>query len=241
MKEMAVVVSCSSSEVRGNAPNKHRMRLWKCTQASILDHHFVKMHFSPLIAALVLTATTRFSFASTVIPAEKYDCVTVEDIEGAHGSLWDLSKKYNFPFPEDFPNLDAIRQEHPRACAPEGLIQAVADVMIKVGTEHDFESKLAEMEAFQPERTTPAHSLLDKRARSCPEVRDDTKAKAYSSWSCNSALHPDKCRSCTNFVSFLFAGNIGVCLAKNPEEGFPCCAVAATQFLSKYTQDCLER
>lgn len=196
-----------------------------------------KMHFSQLITALAFTTLAGSSIASEVIPAVKQNCITVGHLEAAHEGLTILSNKFKFPFPEDFPNVKEFLDKDTNSCVHKSVSDVASDVMNRIGKEHDFESKLAEVEAQGIGRVP---STLAKRIRTCPDIKEKTKQKAASTWSCQSARNPGKCDACTNRATAFFITGVAVCMAKNEFESLSCCAAAAIAFLTKYSEYCLE-
>jgi hypothetical protein len=192
------------------------------------------MRFSSLVTAFSLAAFAQCYAVSEETTAGKNSCITVEQIEATHGGLLYLSQQYDFPFPGEFPDPKDFRGKESKECVPESVSYAAADAMVRVSKEHDFESKYAELMG-------PSPAQLFKRARTCSAIRDDAEKRAASTWSCRSAPHFDKCKGCTGLTTVGFISGVGVCLAKNVEEAVPCCVLAATVFISTYSNVCLNK
>ena len=192
------------------------------------------MRFSSLVTALSLAAIAQCYVASEATTADKNGCITVEQIEATHGGMLYLSQHYDFPFPGEFPDPKDFRGKESKECVPESVSHAAANAMVRVSKEYDFESKYAELMGRSP-------ALLFKRARTCPEIQDNTEQRAASTWSCRSAPHFDKCKSCTGITTVGFISGVGVCLAKKVEEAVPCCVLAATVYLGTYANVCLNK
>ncbi|EFQ93845.1 hypothetical protein CFE70_003269 [Pyrenophora teres f. teres 0-1] len=190
------------------------------------------MRFSSIVAALSLAVIAQCYAISEATTADKHSCVTGEQILATHYGLEYLSKQYDIPFPEEFPNLDEIRDKAPNECVVESVSHAAADAMVRISKEHDFESKYAELVGRSPAR-------LFRRSRSCPEIRDETPKMTESTWSCRSAPNFSRCKSCTGLTTLGFFASMGVCFAKKLEETVPCCVLAATIYVGTYSHICL--
>ena len=197
-------------------------------------HYLVKMRFSSLVTALSLAAIAQCYVASEATTADKNGCITVEQIQSAHDGLLYLSQQYDFPFTGEFPDPKNFRGKESKECVLESVSHAAADAMVKASKEYDFESKYADLMGRSP-------ALLFKRARTCPEIQDDAEKRAASTWSCRSAPHFGKCKSCTGLTTVGFISGMGVCFTKKLEEAVPCCVLAATVYLGTYANVCLNK
>ncbi|KAI0617420.1 hypothetical protein TUN199_10585 [Pyrenophora tritici-repentis] len=129
------------------------------------------MRFSSLVPALCFAVVAQCYVASEAATADKNGCITVEQIEAAHGGLLYLSEHHDFPFPREFPDLKDFRGKESKECVQESVSHAAADAMVRVSKEYGFESKYAELVGRSPDH-------LFKRARTCPEIRDDSIKRA---------------------------------------------------------------
>ncbi|KAG5954018.1 hypothetical protein E4U53_000004 [Claviceps sorghi] len=136
--------------------------------------------------------------------------------------------------------LPAVPQElatRPHECVPKTLHEQYVDAVIRISKEHSM------MDVFEDQTMTHAVNnrglaVFDKRGRKCPEIRDHALNR-MKDYSCDSAQNPDKCRYCSNTISFNMVLICLACAAKMSWESPLCCAAAASTFWSAYTQVCL--
>ena len=192
------------------------------------------MRFSTLIVTLYLANVTQCYVASDTIRADNNSCITVEQIEVVQSGLLHYLQQNNLSFPGDFPKPKDLRGKEPKECVPKNVSHAAADAMVRISKEHGFENRYAELMGHPP-------ALLFKRARDCPSIEKNTQNRAENTWSCYSAPHYNACKNCVALTTVGFIAGVGVCLAKKVDETVPCCVVAATVFISAYSNTCLNK
>ncbi|KAF9775270.1 hypothetical protein IL306_006637 [Fusarium sp. DS 682] len=157
-------------------------------------------------------------------------CLTLSHIQALGQTFNHLNNtnSYELPaVPETFIN-------DPSACIPESLYDQYFETIVAISKEEKL------LESFDTEKVHSRDLDIVKRARDCPQIRDAALSRVHS-WSCDSAPHPNACRSCSTASSINFVASCVACAAKANQESIFCCAAAATAFATYYSQVCLDK
>ncbi|KAG5962213.1 hypothetical protein E4U56_003449 [Claviceps arundinis] len=197
------------------------------------------MLFTPVIIALTAWQSLVSAAAIEKVPEPcvlaPHVAVLVQNMDFLQANV-SASERITFPpIPVEY-FLD------PKLCLPRGLYEQFLDPVIAHSKEHKLLEKFDDLMAQTSHQgTSQPRSLdvgLEKRIRNCPQIKDAVVAQTHA-YSCDSAAHPDKCRSCTAFISAGLVSGFLACAAKMNHESVFCCASAASVFASAYTQVCL--
>ncbi|GJC77512.1 predicted protein [Colletotrichum tofieldiae] len=191
--------------------------------------------FYTIFTAAVLAGT---AFAQNVTYAVNgaSGCITLPHIQALSHTFNYLSDNNTDAPNLLLPELPELYINSPSTCIPESLFDLYFDSVVKIAKQEDLLSDLDALLAIDS-TSTPA---LHKRIRNCPQIKDAALSKAHS-FSCNSAPHPDACRSCANFSTINFVASCVACAAKANQESIFCCAASATTFATYYSQVCLSK
>ncbi|OBW63771.1 MAG: Mitochondrial carrier [Aureobasidium pullulans] len=139
----------------------------------------------------------------------------------------------------NLPEMPIEYADNPSLCVPTSLFDSYFEAI-------EAQAKLLDIQSDNglsliSRAPKPDHVFLDKRARNCRQLKE-AQISSIHKYSCSSAPHADKCRSCANWATGSFATSIAACgLKEQPAEAVSCCASAALAFGTYYTQVCLEK
>ncbi|KAJ3548846.1 hypothetical protein NM208_g807 [Fusarium decemcellulare] len=185
---------------------------------------------APLLFLLTALAGTALAKDVSFTSGETTGCITLSHIQALSQTFTGLSNSTAYALP-------AVPEEYitnPSACVPESLYNLYFEPIVEIAKQEDLLSNLDKVLAVGGD------AGLHKRARNCPQIKDAAIQKSHS-FSCDSAPHPDACRSCANFSTVNFVASCVACAAKANQESVFCCAAAATTFATYYSQVCLSK
>ncbi|KAG5968502.1 hypothetical protein E4U57_006052 [Claviceps arundinis] len=199
------------------------------------------MLFTPAIIALTAWQSLVSAAAIEKVPEP---CVLAPQVAALVQNMDLLQANVSASERITFPPIPVEYFLDPKLCLPRGLYEQFLDPVIAHSKEHKLLEKLDDIMAQTSiQGTSQPRSLdvgLEKRIRNCPQIKEGVIAQTHA-YSCNSAAHPDKCRSCTNFITLNLVAACLACLAKPSEESIFCCASSASVFATAYTQVCLNK
>ncbi|KAG6095887.1 hypothetical protein E4U30_001963 [Claviceps sp. LM220 group G6] len=199
------------------------------------------MLFTPVVIALTAWQSLASAAAIEKVPET---CVLAPHVAALVQNMDFLQANVSASERITFPPIPVKYFLDPKLCLPSGLYEQFLDPVIAHAKEHKLHEKFDDLMAQTSNQgTSQPRSLdggLEKRIRNCPQMKDAVVAQTHV-YSCNSAEHPDKCRSCTNFITLNLLAACITCLAKPSEESIFCCASSATVFATAYTQVCLNK
>ncbi|KAK7414542.1 hypothetical protein QQX98_006569 [Neonectria punicea] len=186
------------------------------------------------IFVLAMLAGSALSSELTFTSGGKTGCINLSHLQ-ALSQTYELlninrTEANNFVMP----HIPDTYLDSPSDCIPESLYDKFFEPIVAISKQEDMLANLDAVLALDVVATTSIPSI-HQRARNCPQIKDAAIAKSHS-FSCNSAPHPNACRSCTNFSSVNFVVACVACAAKANQESIFCCAAAATTFATYYSQ-----
>ncbi|KAF4449017.1 hypothetical protein F53441_7667 [Fusarium austroafricanum] len=161
---------------------------------------------------------------------EVSQCLTLSHLQALGHTFTNLNATGDYKLPE----IPTTYTNDPTACIPESLYDQYYEPIVTVSKEQKL------LESFVTEKIHSRDLEVFKRARDCSQIKDAALNRIHS-WSCDSAPHPDACRSCASFSSVNFVAACVACAAKANQESIFCCAASATTFATYYSQVCLEK
>ncbi|KAG6212219.1 hypothetical protein E4U09_003474 [Claviceps aff. purpurea] len=199
------------------------------------------MLFTPVVIAL--TAWQSLASAAAIEKAPEA-CVLASHVLALVETMDFLQANASASERIAFPSIPEMYFTEAQPCMPPALYDQFLDPVIKYSKENKLLEKFDDLMA-QPldQGTSQPRSLdvgLEKRIRNCPQMKDAALSQTHV-YSCDSAPHPDKCRSCTNFISMNLLLGCLACAAKMNHESLFCCASTASVFATAYTQVCLSK
>ncbi|KAF7545230.1 hypothetical protein G7Z17_g9334 [Cylindrodendrum hubeiense] len=191
------------------------------------------------VFVFAMLAGSALSSDLTFTAGQKTGCINLSHLQA-------LSQTYealglNSTGVHDFivPQIPESYLNSPSDCIPESLYDRFFEPIVAISKQENMLANLDAVLALDVVATSTVPSI-HQRARNCPQIKDAAIAKSHS-FSCNSAPHPNSCRSCTNFSSVNFVVACVACAAKANQESIFCCAAAATTFATYYSQVCLSK
>ncbi|KAH7175204.1 hypothetical protein EDB81DRAFT_769426 [Dactylonectria macrodidyma] len=190
------------------------------------------------IFVLAMLAGSALSSELTFTAGGKTGCINLSHLQ-ALGQTYEVlnvnkTEANNFVVP----HIPDTYLNSPSDCIPESLYDKFFEPIVALSKKEELLANLDAVLALDVVATSV--QSIHQRARNCPQIKDAAIAKA-NSLSCNSAPHPNACRSCANFSAVNFAVACVACAAKANQESIFCCAAAATTFATYYSQVCLEK
>ncbi|KAG6106906.1 hypothetical protein E4U31_000495 [Claviceps sp. LM219 group G6] len=197
------------------------------------------MLFTPVIIALTAWQSLVSAAAIEKVPET---CVLAPHVAALVHNMNFLQANVSASERITFPPIPVEYFLDPKLCLPSGLYEQFVDPVIAHAKEHKLLEKFDDLMAQTSDQgTSQPRSLevgLEKRIRNCPQMKDAAVAQTHV-YSCDSAPHPDKCRSCTNFITMNLVLGCLACASKMNHESIFCCASTASVFATAYTQVCL--
>ncbi|KAG5995662.1 hypothetical protein E4U52_007957 [Claviceps spartinae] len=199
------------------------------------------MLFTPVVIALTAWQSLASAAAIEKVPET---CVLGPHVAALVQNMDFLQANVSASERINFPPIPVEYFLNPKLCLPSGLYEQFLDPVIAHAKQHKlvekFDDLMAQMSNHGTSQPRSLDGGLEKRIRNCPEMKDAVVAQTYV-YSCDTASHPDKCRSCTNFITLNLLAACLTCLAKPSTESIFCCASSATVFATAYTQVCLNK
>ncbi|KAG5995660.1 hypothetical protein E4U52_007955 [Claviceps spartinae] len=197
------------------------------------------MLFTPVVIALTAWQSLASAAAIEKVPET---CVLAPHVAALVQNMDFLQANVSASERINFPPIPVEYFLNPKLCLPSGLYEQFVDPVIAHAKEHKLLEKFDDLMAQTSNQgTSQPRSLdggLEKRIRNCPQMKDAAVAQTHV-YSCDSAPHPDKCRSCTNFITMNLVLGCLACVSKMNHESIFCCASTASVFATAYTQVCL--
>ncbi|KAG5995661.1 hypothetical protein E4U52_007956 [Claviceps spartinae] len=197
------------------------------------------MLFTPVVIALTAWQSLASAAAIEKVPET---CVLAPHVAALVQNMDFLQANVSASERITFPPIPVEYFLDPKLCLPSGLYEQFVDPVIAYSKEHklleNFDDLMAQTSNQGTSQPRSLDGGLEKRIRSCPQMKDAAISKTHM-YSCDSAPHPDKCRSCTTFISVGLVSSFLACASKMNRESVFCCASAASVFTSAYTQVCL--
>ncbi|KAG6017705.1 hypothetical protein E4U41_004154 [Claviceps citrina] len=200
------------------------------------------MLFTPVVLALtawqshVSAAAVDRAAPAMAWTAPETDCLTAQHAIALSRGLSHLyansSKKVDLPIiPEQY-------QKNPSACLPPSLGDLFVEPVVQFSKENDL---VSQMDSLFGAPYDWALTTREEQQRPCSWYWEAAKNRTRS-YSCDSAPHPDRCRSCAkSFASTLLFGCLGCAAKFKVYESPVCCAGMAAAFWTGYSQICLDK
>ncbi|THY86605.1 hypothetical protein D6C93_07835 [Aureobasidium pullulans] len=226
------IKTCLASQEKSSLTNNTKSSIFN--QAHLIPPTMI----SSKIALIALSITTANALIQSAENSTSLNCATGAHIQ-ALGFTFEYMNADNTDTGVNLPEMPIEYADNPSLCVPTSLFDSYFEAI-------EAQAKLLDIQSDNglsliSRAPKPDHVFLDKRARNCRQLKE-AQISSIHKYSCSSAPHADKCRSCANWATGSFATSIAACgLKEQPAEAVSCCASAALAFGTYYTQVCLEK